>query len=310
MTETTDRPLVTFALFAYNQEQYIREAVEGAFAQTYEPLEIILSDDCSTDRTFEIMQEMAAAYEGSHEIITRRNRRNLGLIGHVNEITSKITNPILLLAAGDDISHPHRTSAVVSTFKAHPRTLLVHSGVQNIDATGKVLDISPPVPDQSLNQIVKSASVYIGATGAIRRELVSHFGPIMYPNTYEDLIFGTRAALLGDIASIPSALISYRNNVGIIAHARSAPDRTNKRRNSIHHRIATLKQRELDVDRSNHPRSKELQSIIEAELSRAKARLRYHDNRKDFFHKIFSKECVHHIRALSSETKYLLKLID
>ena len=34
----TDRPLVTFALFAYNQEDYIREAVEGAFAQTYEPL--------------------------------------------------------------------------------------------------------------------------------------------------------------------------------------------------------------------------------------------------------------------------------
>ena len=47
---TPDRPLVTFALFAYNQEQYIREAVEGAFSQTYEPLEIILSDDCSSDR--------------------------------------------------------------------------------------------------------------------------------------------------------------------------------------------------------------------------------------------------------------------
>lgn len=40
-------PLVTFALFAYNQEKFIREAVEGAFAQTYESLEIILSDDCS-----------------------------------------------------------------------------------------------------------------------------------------------------------------------------------------------------------------------------------------------------------------------
>jgi len=43
----TDRPLVTFALLAYNQEEFIREAVEGAFALTYEQLEIILSDDCS-----------------------------------------------------------------------------------------------------------------------------------------------------------------------------------------------------------------------------------------------------------------------
>jgi len=43
---------VTFALFAYNQEKYIREEVEGAFSQTYQPLEIIWSDDCSSDRTF------------------------------------------------------------------------------------------------------------------------------------------------------------------------------------------------------------------------------------------------------------------
>jgi glycosyltransferase involved in cell wall biosynthesis len=41
----TDRPLVTFALFSYKQEHYIREAIEAAFAQAYQPLEIILSDN-------------------------------------------------------------------------------------------------------------------------------------------------------------------------------------------------------------------------------------------------------------------------
>ena len=49
---------VTFVLFAYNQEKYIREAVEGALSQTYGAMEIILSDDRSTDRTFEIMEEV------------------------------------------------------------------------------------------------------------------------------------------------------------------------------------------------------------------------------------------------------------
>ena len=73
----TDQPMVTFALFAYNQEKYIREAVKGAFSQTYEPLEIILSDDCSSDRTFEIMQEMAKAYQGPHRVVARTNRKNL-----------------------------------------------------------------------------------------------------------------------------------------------------------------------------------------------------------------------------------------
>ena len=60
--EGTSKPLLTFALAALNQERFIREAVEAAFAQTYSPLEIILSDDCSDDRTFDIIREMAAAY--------------------------------------------------------------------------------------------------------------------------------------------------------------------------------------------------------------------------------------------------------
>ena len=81
MTHPPDRPLITFALFAYNQEAYVREAIEGAFAQTYEPLEIILSDDCSTDRTFEIMQEMAAAYRGPHRVRVNLNPVNLGVGG-------------------------------------------------------------------------------------------------------------------------------------------------------------------------------------------------------------------------------------
>ena len=39
-----NRPLVTFLLFSYNQENYIREAVEGVLSQDYESLEIIISN--------------------------------------------------------------------------------------------------------------------------------------------------------------------------------------------------------------------------------------------------------------------------
>ena len=48
-----EKPLVTFALFAYNQEKLITAAVEAAFAQTYQPLEIIISDDESSDKTYD-----------------------------------------------------------------------------------------------------------------------------------------------------------------------------------------------------------------------------------------------------------------
>lgn len=103
-----DLPLVTFALFAFNQEKYIREAVEGAFAQTYEPLEIILSDDCSSDRTFEIIEEMAAAYEGPHRVVLNRTDKNSGTIDHALAVARKAHGQLIVVAAGDDVSHVDR----------------------------------------------------------------------------------------------------------------------------------------------------------------------------------------------------------
>lgn len=53
------RPLVSVIIPAYNAESYIREALESALGQTYEPLEIIVVDDGSRDRTAEIVREVA-----------------------------------------------------------------------------------------------------------------------------------------------------------------------------------------------------------------------------------------------------------
>ncbi|GAA6201285.1 glycosyltransferase [Aquicoccus sp. SU-CL01552] len=128
MTDPTpDRPLVTFALFAYNQENYIREAIEGAFSQTYEPLEIILSDDCSSDRTFEIMQEMAEEYDGPHEVKVRRGENNQGTLAHVLSVAQLAKGKFLVVAAGDDISFPERTEVMSSAMLSAPRNVVVCS---------------------------------------------------------------------------------------------------------------------------------------------------------------------------------------
>ena len=112
------KPLITFALFSYNQEKYILDAVEAAFAQTYEPLEIVLSDDCSTDGTFELMQQAAARYRGAHKVLVRQTAENLGTLRHVVNVASVASGRLMVLAAGDDLSKCSRTSVLVDSWQA------------------------------------------------------------------------------------------------------------------------------------------------------------------------------------------------
>jgi cellulose synthase/poly-beta-1,6-N-acetylglucosamine synthase-like glycosyltransferase len=75
----TDRPLVSILLIAYNQEKQIADAVRSALAQTYTPLEIIISDDASSDATFTTIEAAIAGYRGPHKVIARRNAANQGI---------------------------------------------------------------------------------------------------------------------------------------------------------------------------------------------------------------------------------------
>ncbi|MEM4675887.1 MAG: glycosyltransferase family A protein, partial [Nitrososphaerota archaeon] len=138
-----DKPLVTFAVFAYNQEQFIRQAIAGAFSQTYEPLEIILSDDCSSDRTFEIMQDMSANYKGKHSVRIRRNTENLGLASHINEVMKESNGEIVTWLSGDDIPIPERTEKLIEPLLYDKKVIAAHSGLTRIDIDGKILGAMP-----------------------------------------------------------------------------------------------------------------------------------------------------------------------
>ena len=137
MTNQSDSsPLVSFLVFAYQQENYIREAIEGAFAQTYSSMEIILSDDCSTDNTFQIMSDMAASYQGPHTIRLNRNAKNLNIGGHLVRCMHLAQGDFLVIAAGDDISLPDRTSEIADPILHNPLAKAVFSDCQYIEQCG------------------------------------------------------------------------------------------------------------------------------------------------------------------------------
>ena len=72
------RPRVTFFVTGYEQADTIEEAIEGAFAQTYEPLEILLCDDGSGDATPAIMARMAAVQLAVIDDLKMCGRQRLG----------------------------------------------------------------------------------------------------------------------------------------------------------------------------------------------------------------------------------------
>ncbi|MCX6178400.1 MAG: glycosyltransferase [Chlorobiales bacterium] len=213
--------LVTFFLITYNQERYVREAIEGAFSQTYSPLEIVISDDCSMDGTFQIIEEMTEKYVGPHKLVVNRNQENLGLIGHMNRITSLSSGELIVYAAGDDISLPHRTEKLVERYLASGRRVsLIHSSVYLIDISGnRVGTRLPPLISgrMDIEEMAVSGALIIGATASFTRKIEETFGPIKFSKCIEDLVMGFRSALTGGLEYIPEPLILYRHESGMTA---------------------------------------------------------------------------------------------
>lgn len=216
--DMTSCPLVTFALFAYNQEGFIREAVEGAFAQVYEPLEIILSDDSSTDQTFEIIQEMAGAYLGPHKLLVRRNKRNLGIACHVNAVLDMAKGSIVVIAAGDDISYSSRTSTSVSLMQGAPSCSAVLVSADIINNTSVVVGEKfmchsrTNVSTQDLDKLLKHRAKTFGAGRAIRKSVWDKFPPISSSCPTEDTPLLLRSLMCGPIILSSKKELAYRRH--------------------------------------------------------------------------------------------------
>jgi glycosyltransferase involved in cell wall biosynthesis len=188
----------SFVVLSYNQEEYVAEAVMAALAQEGPPLELILSDDCSQDGTFQIMQQIAADYRGPHRVTVRRNEKNLGLVGHFAKIFSLCTGDVMIVAWGDDASVPDRALRIREVFETTD-AWLVHSHATCVDLAGN--ELSPTylsadlVKGSGIASIAISGGLFLGATAAYHRKLVQKYGHITNPRAYEDLVYGFRAAL-------------------------------------------------------------------------------------------------------------------
>lgn len=229
-------PLITLALFAYNQEQYVECAIAGAFDQDYPNLEIVISDDSSADRTYALIKAMVATYRGPHKIILNRNEANLGITSHVNKVFSISCGELFVVAACDDISRADRVSKLASTWAKHDYAQgMLHSVAQPIDTNGLPIHraMRGLLSDRDTMSLEffranRSKMLVHGATAAYTRNLIEEFGPLRPGGAVEDAVLTFRAGLSGKIMFVDEPLVQYRiseSSVTGVHHSIKRPDR-------------------------------------------------------------------------------------
>ena len=271
-------PKVTFLLVCYNQECFIKEAVQGALDQDYVNLEIIISDDCSTDSTMEIINETISLNMTNKNVSVIRNEKHLGLMNHMNKLIGLVSGDIIILAAGDDISFPERTSKIVAEYINKGKPHLIHSSAIAIDEFGNAVDWDAQKKKLrkklSIEEAALSYDIYLGASGAWSKELINIFGGINYPSAFEDLVMGFRAIALGSIEYIDLPLLKYRVGTGYSRQPRTLREKIEKRRNLTQTRLDVLAQRIDDAVHLKNSFSKTLLKRMEKE--KKKTQFSYH----------------------------------
>ncbi len=205
---------ISITTSTYNHEKYIKDAVVGNLNQRYEPLEIIFSDDASSDKTYSLMNDIIESYLGTHKIILRKNKINLGVSSHKNLTFNLSKGDVVIGSAGDDISLPERSLKVAECFLNSSDVVAVEVGYYEIDEEGNIfntVDKPKRAETDPVKYILKSDYV-VGAAMAYKRVVFESF-PAMHKNViYEDRVLGFRSLLCGKIEYIDEPLLKYRRN--------------------------------------------------------------------------------------------------
>lgn len=99
--------LVSVTISAYNHERYIEECIRSIIAQTYENIELLVIDDGSTDRTFEILQSLKPECEKRFVRVVFETQKNQGTKITGNKLIDMARGKYIFTIASDDVAKPH-----------------------------------------------------------------------------------------------------------------------------------------------------------------------------------------------------------
>jgi glycosyltransferase involved in cell wall biosynthesis len=135
MLTNNSEPLVSIVVITFNSEKYIIETLETAKAQTYKNIELIITDDCSTDNTVDICKQWINVNKSSFVNIRLIEAiENTGIPGNCNRGLSASSGEWVKIIAGDDLLTSNCVQIFLSAVLANPAVkFLVSSMLELVD---------------------------------------------------------------------------------------------------------------------------------------------------------------------------------
>lgn len=225
---TTSNLSISVALCTYNGARFIREQVRSICLQTHPPVEIVLSDDGSTDDCVAVTRE---AWQACHlerpgldiRLQVLQNERALGVTRNFQQAVSACRAPLIALSDQDDVWHADRLEAMSRVFSARDDLLLLHSDARLIDEGGRDLGRSlfgslgvraseiACIHEGRAFDVLLRRNLATGATIVFRKELLQRALP--FPDEWlHDEWLAVIASLTGGVDVLEKATIGYRQH--------------------------------------------------------------------------------------------------
>jgi glycosyltransferase involved in cell wall biosynthesis len=146
-------PTVSVGMPVFNGEPFIEQTIDSILAQSYEDFELVIVDNHSTDRTYEICQAYAAR---DSRVRCIRHRQNYGVVHNFNTAFRLSSGRYFKWAAYDDILSPEFLARAVEVLERDPSVVMVYSDIPTIGQHGRPVDIKYPGFDPEVLELTAS----------------------------------------------------------------------------------------------------------------------------------------------------------
>lgn len=158
---------ISVIMSVYNDEKYIEDAINSILNQSYDNFELIICNDCSTDKSNEIIQKLA---DQDSRILYIQNEINMGLAPSLNRCLKKATGQYIARMDSDDYSLEDRFEKQVHFLDAHPEYAVIGGQMNHMDMNGSVYKKSNYPITITKDAIVKNVCI-AHPTAMIRKEV-------------------------------------------------------------------------------------------------------------------------------------------